>query len=140
MRSEGLRPNEITFLGALSACRRSGLPETALWETAMNRYAILPNLEHQTSLVAMFGCIGDFDKAMSAMGMILLDPRRSPDLWLALLGACRKLGNAKLGSVAFDHLLHQLHPMSMPQAMSSSPTTSSPSLACRTMREEAGGL
>jgi hypothetical protein len=61
------------------------------------------------SMVAMFGHVGDFDKAMSMMGMISLDPCHSPDLLLALLGACQKWGNAKLGFMAFNHLLQLDH-------------------------------
>ena len=102
MQSEGFSPDAIAFLSALNACTHSGkLNEVQSYYDIMStQYGITPKLEHQTCMVVGFGCTGNFDKAMSLIRTIPLS--NDPKLWLALLGACRKWGNVKLGMKAFD--------------------------------------
>ena len=58
-------------------------------------------------MIVVFGYEGHFDKAIS---MIKVMPCTDcPAVWLALLGACRKWGNVKLGILAFDQSLQLDH-------------------------------
>ena len=102
---EGLCPDNITFLCVLSACSHSGLVEEAErhYESMTRKYNIVPTLEHHMCMVTVFGCVGQFDKAMS-----IVETMPSCDcsaIWLALLGACRKWSNSRLGIFAFDQSL-----------------------------------
>ena len=105
MQSEGFHPNDITFLCLLSACSHSGLLDVAqkLFGNMAKRYGITPNLEHHTCMVVVFGCLGHFDKAMSLIKVMPSCCYRP--VWVALLAACRKWGNVKLGKLAFDEVL-----------------------------------
>ena len=103
MQCEGLSPNDITFLCVLNACSQSGLVDEAEMHfmNMGNEYGIKPNLEHHTWMVLIFASVGDFDKAMSVIKSIE-SLEYYPAVWLALLGACRKWSNSKLGIFSFD--------------------------------------
>jgi pentatricopeptide repeat protein len=109
MQSEGFSPDDITFLSVLTACNHAGLLDEAqsfFWNMS-REFGIRPSLEHHTSMVAVFGSAGQWDKAMSVIkSMPSLD---HPAVWLALLDACRKWGNVKLGKLSFDHVV-RAHP------------------------------
>ena len=57
-------------------------------------------------MIAVFGCAGHFDNAISVIKA--MPYFNDPTIWLTLLGACKKWGNVKLGLVAFDQTI-QLH-------------------------------
>ena len=102
MQTEGHTPDEVTFLCVLSACYHSGLLDEAeqLFGIMSREYGITPSIEHHTCMVMVFGAGGNFDKALSVIKAMSLSD--FPTIWVALLGACRKWGNAKLGILAFD--------------------------------------
>ena len=103
MRNEGISPNKVTFLCILVACSHSGLLDEAemLFEKMTKIYAINPEFEHHTCMVLVFGSRGNFDKAL----LIALQSCDHLEVWVALLGGCRKWGNVKLGSLAFDQAM-----------------------------------
>jgi pentatricopeptide repeat protein len=102
MQREGCSPNEVTLLCVLNACGHSGRWDEAqmYYDDMRNKYGLVPKLEHHTSMVILLGCAGKFRKAMSVIQAIPSSAR--PATWLALLGACRKWENVKLGKVAFE--------------------------------------
>jgi pentatricopeptide repeat protein len=105
MQCEGLSPNEVTFLSLLSGYGYSGNLDDAqiVFENMMTKYSITPNLDHHTCMVAIFGFSGYFDKAVSVM-KVMPSSDYLP-VWLALLGACRKWANVKLGKLVFDQAI-----------------------------------
>ena len=105
MQYEGLHPDEVTFVCVLSACSHSGLMKEAeiLFSNMARKYSVSPSIEHHNCMVIFLACAGHFDKAMLLIkGMA---SSQYPDLWLALLGACRKWANVKLGKLVFDQIL-----------------------------------
>jgi pentatricopeptide repeat protein len=104
MQNEGFSPNDITVLSVLSACSHVGLLDVArsLFRNMTTNYGITPNLEHHTCMVMTFGCVGHFDEAVSVVKAM---PSDYCAVWLALLGACKKWGNVKLGALAFDQVI-----------------------------------
>jgi pentatricopeptide repeat protein len=106
MQKEGLRPDDVAFVCVLNACTHSGNLDVAqrYYEAMSRNYGIVPKLEHHTCMVVIFGCAGRFDKVMSVIKTMSSSDETS--VWLALLGACRKWGNAKLGRLAFDQATH----------------------------------
>jgi pentatricopeptide repeat protein len=105
MQGEGLSPDAITFVCLLSACGHSGLLDEAQMQfgNMSVKYGISPSLEHFTCMVMVFGYAGLFAEAMSVIRSMACSDYSS--IWLALLAACKKWGNAKLGRFAFDHLI-----------------------------------
>jgi pentatricopeptide repeat protein len=102
MQSEGFSPDAVTLLCILSACGRSGLLDEAqeIFGNMASKYKVTPNVKHHTCMVVVFGYAGLFDKAMSVIEVMPSSDYH--DVWVALLGACRKWGNVELGIVAFD--------------------------------------
>ena len=105
MQREGLCANEVTFLSLLNACNHAGkLDEAQMhYESMYTKYHITPKLEHHTCMVVIFGCAGRFEKAMSVIKT--MSSSDHPSVWLALLSACRKWENVKLGILAFDQII-----------------------------------
>ena len=109
MQEDGLSPDEVTFLCVLSSCSHSGLLDKTqmLFKNMTRKYGIIPNVDHHNCMVVAFGHAGDFDNAISVIKA--LPSSDCPEVWLALLGACKKWGNVKLGKLAFDQAVQQDH-------------------------------
>ena len=105
MHIEGIVPNEVTFLCAMTACSHVGLWGEAemLFGNMTKMYGIVPSVDHHTCMVAVYGSSGHFEKVMSVIEVI--PSYDYPMLWLALLSACRTWGNVALGRLAFDHII-----------------------------------
>ena len=105
MQSEGLSPDHITFLSLLSACNHLGLLDEAqiLFMNMTRQYGIIPNLEHYTCMMVVFGGLGYVDDAM--LMMKVMPSSHDVAVWLALLSACRKWENVKLGRFAFSKVI-----------------------------------
>jgi pentatricopeptide repeat protein len=102
---EALVPDSITCLGVLTACCHSGHVDEArsVFRDMTEKYGIAPSSEHRTCMVVLLGCSGQFGTALSAME--LMPPADQLGTLLALLGACQKWGNVRLGKLAFDQAL-----------------------------------
>ena len=105
MKYEGFSPDAITFVSLLNACSHSGMVNEAetYYGNMSKKYGIAPNLEHHTSMVIIYCFEGHFDKAMSVMKMMPSCDYSA--VWFVLVDSCRKWGNMKLGSWAFEHSL-----------------------------------
>ncbi|KAF8411810.1 hypothetical protein HHK36_004369 [Tetracentron sinense] len=94
----GLKPNGITFLGVLSACRHAGLVEEAwaIFRSMGMEHRFEPRLEHYCCMVDLLGRAGCFEEAER----LIADMPYGPDqtLWGSLLGACGIHNNADLGN------------------------------------------
>lgn len=64
MMEEGFRPNEVTMMGVLSACNHCGLVEEGRrWFKTMERFGIVPQIEHYGCMVDLLGRAGCLDEA-----------------------------------------------------------------------------
>ncbi|CAN6468758.1 unnamed protein product [Victoria cruziana] len=104
MLEEGLRPDEVTFLGVLSACGHVGLIEEGkqYFESMNQVYGVNLTMEHHACMVGVLGRAGNLDEVKRFIeGMSLV-----PDalIWEAVLGACRVHGNVELGETAAEKL------------------------------------
>ena len=105
MLQDGITPNSVSFLSLLSSCSHSGLVDEGqmFFANMRKNYGITPTIGHYICMVDLFGRVGHFDKVMD-----LIKEMPSPDylpIWGALLGACRKWGNVRLGRLAFDRAI-----------------------------------
>ncbi|XP_077229213.1 putative pentatricopeptide repeat-containing protein At3g23330 [Tasmannia lanceolata] len=111
MLKENIRPNEITFVGVLSACSHAGLVEKghAYFRSMQDDHGIVPGVEHFTCVVDLLGRAGFLHQAknfihtsgISHLGVV----------WRALLSACRVHNNIEIGEWASKQLV-QLEPLS----------------------------
>ncbi|XP_062113879.1 putative pentatricopeptide repeat-containing protein At5g52630 isoform X2 [Humulus lupulus] len=101
----GVRPNQITFVGVLSACSHAGMVEEALgyFEMMQKQYKIKPVMDHYACLIAMFVRLGRLDEAFNFIKKMDFEP--SEFIWSTLVAGCRSHGNSELGFYAAEQLL-----------------------------------
>ncbi|PHT99393.1 Pentatricopeptide repeat-containing protein [Capsicum chinense] len=108
MEQAGFRPDDITFIGALSACSHGGLVEEGhKYFHAMSRiYAIQPKLEHYGCLIDLLGRAGLLSEAEIMISQI---PNKDNEIIIpiygALLSACRIYGNVDVGERVAELLM-----------------------------------
>ncbi|KAK1304690.1 Pentatricopeptide repeat-containing protein [Acorus calamus] len=97
MEREGIhRPDEVTFVGVLSACCHSGLVEQGRYnfKKLVSQYQLRPKIEHYSCMVDLLGRAGCLDEAFELVNNMTV-PLDSI-IWVSLLGACRTHCNIKL--------------------------------------------
>ncbi|XP_059630947.1 pentatricopeptide repeat-containing protein At3g13880 [Cornus florida] len=89
MKGCGIAPNQITFLGVLTACSHGGLVEEGLryFESMKKDHGIIPNEKHFTCIVDILGRAGRLADAENFIINSCFDD--VPVMWRALLSACR---------------------------------------------------
>ncbi|XP_062010882.1 pentatricopeptide repeat-containing protein At2g22410, mitochondrial-like [Rosa rugosa] len=105
MQEGGICPDEITFIGLLSACCHSGLLDLGRYyfDRMKSIYRLSPEIEHYACMVDLLGRRGCLEEAITLMrGMPM-----KPDIvvWGAMLGACRIHGNVDLAKLILKQLL-----------------------------------
>ncbi|XP_062186587.1 pentatricopeptide repeat-containing protein At5g48910-like [Phragmites australis] len=104
MTSEGLKPNEITFIGVLIACTHLGLvSEGKKYFSSMSEvHGVAPRVEHYGCMVDLLGRSGHIEEARQ----LIRDMPFEPDavIWRALLGACRIYKNVEVAEEAMAKL------------------------------------
>ncbi|XP_065859196.1 pentatricopeptide repeat-containing protein At2g22410, mitochondrial-like [Euphorbia lathyris] len=105
MISEGFKPDDITFVGVLSACSHSGLvPEGRAYFRDMERvFGVTPKREHYGCMIDLLGRVGLVEEAYELINMMPMEP--SEAAWGALLNGCRMYGNVELAKHAAEKLM-----------------------------------
>ncbi|KAL6009059.1 hypothetical protein ACLOJK_022286 [Asimina triloba] len=104
----GARPDEITFIGVLSACSHAG------WVDAGRRYFaqmtqvfhIKPRIEHYGCMVDLLSRAGLLDEARELIDAMPFEP--NDVVWGAVLGGCRIHKNAEMAGHVAGQLLTEL--------------------------------
>ncbi|XP_068660162.1 pentatricopeptide repeat-containing protein At4g33170 [Aristolochia californica] len=109
IRSLGIQPDGITFIGVLSSCSHSGLVSESYryFDLMCKDYNIEPKVEHYACLVdvlARAGLVSEAEKLIETMPF-----EGSASMYRALLGACRVKGDLEIGKRVADRLM-QLEP------------------------------
>ncbi|XP_075647406.1 pentatricopeptide repeat-containing protein At4g16470-like [Castanea sativa] len=88
MKTEGFKPNYVTFLSVLSACSHGGLLDEgwAYFSSMTKDYGIQPRGQHYAAIVDLLGRAGRLQEAYE---FVLKSPCKEHSvIWGALLGAC----------------------------------------------------
>ncbi|CAA2986140.1 pentatricopeptide repeat-containing At3g12770 [Olea europaea subsp. europaea] len=103
MKQAGVRPNDVTFVGLLTACNHSGLVEEG-WKffLCMKDYGVEPNDQHYSSVVDLLGRAGYIEKAYNFIVNMPIEPTVS--VWGALLSACKIYRHVSIGEYAAERL------------------------------------
>ncbi|XP_031488612.1 pentatricopeptide repeat-containing protein At1g31430 [Nymphaea colorata] len=98
MRRVALKPDDIAFIGILSACSHGGLVEEGqrYFNLMKNEYGFQPQVEHYGCMVDLLGRAGLLAKAEQLIEQIP-DASDCLPLWGSLLSACRIHGHVEMG-------------------------------------------
>ncbi|KAG0452585.1 hypothetical protein HPP92_025249 [Vanilla planifolia] len=109
MIEKNIKPNEISFLGVLSACSHEGLVEEGYkyFILMQNDYGMVPTIEHLTSMVDLLCRSGQLDEAKNFIQKYNLGEYSV--VWKALLSACRVHSDMQTARWASEQLV-QIQP------------------------------
>ncbi|XP_071725455.1 pentatricopeptide repeat-containing protein At1g56690, mitochondrial-like [Rutidosis leptorrhynchoides] len=107
--SLGVKPDDVTFIGILSACSYTGKINEGLeiFESMKSKYLVDPKIEHYACMVDLLGRGGRLDEAMDLIGNMPMEA--DAIIWGSLMGACRTHMNLEMAEVAAKKLV-QLEP------------------------------
>ncbi|MCL7033462.1 hypothetical protein MKW94_018994 [Papaver nudicaule] len=105
MKSLGIEPNHVTYVGVLSACSRVGFIEEAFhhYRTMESDYGIIPTMEHCSCIVDLLARAGRLEEAENFINQMQFHP--DSIVWKTLLAACATQKNVKIGKRAADGIL-----------------------------------
>ncbi|KAJ1259210.1 hypothetical protein BS78_10G137100 [Paspalum vaginatum] len=106
MRSEAhVVPDNITFVGVLSACNHGGMVKEArdLFDLMVSVYSIKPTVQHYTCLVDVLGHSGRFKEASDLIEGMSVEP--DSGIWGALLNGCKIHKNVELAELCLQKLI-----------------------------------
>ncbi|KAE8789817.1 pentatricopeptide repeat-containing protein [Hordeum vulgare] len=98
-------PDNITFVGVLSACNHGGMVEEAkeFFYLMVNAYSIKPTVQHYTCVIDVLGHTGRFEEAYDLIKGMSIEP--DSGIWGALLNGCKIHKNVELGELALQKLI-----------------------------------
>ncbi|XP_059634052.1 pentatricopeptide repeat-containing protein At1g08070, chloroplastic-like [Cornus florida] len=92
----GVPPDDVTFIGVLSACSHAGMIDQGLifFKAMTNVYGIVPQMQHYACMVDMYGRAGLLEKAEDFIKEMPVEA--DGPVWGALLNACKSHGNEEM--------------------------------------------
>ncbi|KAK0586765.1 hypothetical protein LWI29_011913 [Acer saccharum] len=110
MREKSIEPNDVTFIGVLSACSHAGLVDEGRgFFVSMSRdFGIDPRTEHYGCMVDILGRAGLIAEAYQFIKTMPIQPNAV--IWRTLLASCRAHENVEIGEESLKNLV-RLEPM-----------------------------
>lgn len=111
MEKARIKPDEVTFLGVLTACSHAGWVDEGrqIFDIMMNRYGIQPRSDHCACMIDLLGRWGFLKEAEEFIGELRFEPDAM--IWATYLGACKIHGDEIRGQYAAEKLI-ELEPKS----------------------------
>ncbi|XP_058760455.1 pentatricopeptide repeat-containing protein At3g09040, mitochondrial-like [Vicia villosa] len=105
MTQSNVAPDDVTFLGVLTACSHAGLVSEGrrIFDNMVNYYGICPRVDHYACMVDLLGRWGFLEEAEGFIDKLDVEPNAM--IWANLLGACRIHGDEKRGQKAAEKLI-----------------------------------
>ncbi|KAL1803116.1 hypothetical protein ACET3Z_031763 [Daucus carota] len=104
MLAEGIKPNEISFVGLLTACSHAGLLNEGIhyFMVMKEEFGIKPQVEHFTCMVDLFGRSGRLDDIKDFISKNKISNVAS--VWRSFLSSCRIHRNIEMAKWVSDKL------------------------------------
>ncbi|KAJ4708007.1 Pentatricopeptide repeat [Melia azedarach] len=104
MQRAKVQPNDITFIGLLSACAHAGFWNEGLmyFDSMKKDYHIQPKIQHYGCLVDLLGRSGCLDQALNIIKKMPMNA--DSKIWGSLLSSCRTYSNLEIAVIAMEHL------------------------------------
>ncbi|KAI6702447.1 hypothetical protein NL676_011583 [Syzygium grande] len=105
MATEGVIPNDATFVGVLTCCSHAGMVDRAreLFASMSMDHQIEPKLEHYGCMVDLLGRSGCVREAFDLIRKMPMKPNAA--LWGSVLSACRTHGDMELAELTVKELI-----------------------------------
>ncbi|XP_010943720.3 pentatricopeptide repeat-containing protein At2g27610 [Elaeis guineensis] len=104
MQMESIKPNEITFIGVLSACAHVGLVKQGqCYFDLMKGCGIIPRIDHFACMVDLFARAGLVERAYEFIKSMPIQPNKV--IWRSLMAGCKTHGNLGIGLNAARQIL-----------------------------------
>ncbi|PKA46219.1 Pentatricopeptide repeat-containing protein [Apostasia shenzhenica] len=100
-----INPDDITFLGVLTACSHAGLTSKGrgFFELMKRKYGLYPRVHHYACMIDLLGRGGYLEKAEELIGNLPFEADGS--IWGTMLAACRMHGDSERGELAAENLI-----------------------------------
>lgn len=104
MLEEGLKPDDVVYVGVLTACSHSGLVEegTKYFDRMRIEHQIEPTIQHYGCMVDLMGRAGLIREALGLIKNMPMEPNEV--IWRSLLSSCKIHQNVELGERAAENL------------------------------------
>lgn len=95
-------PDEVTFVGLLSACGHAGLVEPGrdIFQRMEAEYGVVPVMEHYSCMVDLLGRAGRLQEAQE-----VAEQAKEAGVWRAYLAACKMHGKTEQAVVAAEQVV-----------------------------------
>ncbi|KAF6134024.1 hypothetical protein GIB67_038315 [Kingdonia uniflora] len=105
MRKVGVKPDGVSFLGALVGCSHAGLVNKArqLFQDMENAYGVQRELKHYGCMVDLLGRAGFIEEALEMIERTQM--KGDVFVWGGLLGGCKTHGNVKVAEIAAEKMI-----------------------------------
>nr|XP_004246925.1 pentatricopeptide repeat-containing protein At3g53360, mitochondrial [Solanum lycopersicum]XP_010326034.1 pentatricopeptide repeat-containing protein At3g53360, mitochondrial [Solanum lycopersicum] len=105
MRYLAVKPNQVTFVGVLTACSHVGRVKEGwqLFRAMETEFGIIPTREHCCCVVDMLARAGCIEEAEAFINQMEIDP--DIVVWKTLLAACKTRNNLDVGKRAAEKIL-----------------------------------
>lgn len=109
MQKENIEPDEVTFLGVLSACNHGGLVNEGrrYFKQMIEEFSIQPTEKHYACMVGILGRCGFLEEAHEMILTMHVAPTSA--VWGAMLAACNVHLNVEMAEIAASELF-QIEP------------------------------
>ncbi|RZC27909.1 pentatricopeptide repeat-containing protein At1g31920-like [Glycine soja] len=112
MLEEGLTPDDVVYVGVLSACSHAGLVKEGFqcFNRMQFEHMIKPTIQHYGCMVDLMGRAGMLKEAYDLIKSMPIKP--NDVVWRSLLSACKVHHNLEIGEIAADNIfkLNQHNP------------------------------
>jgi pentatricopeptide repeat protein len=110
MLKENLKPDNVTFIGVLSACVHANLIEQGheYFDSISKQHGMIPTLDHYACMINLLGRSGYMDKAVDLIEGMPHEPNCL--IWSTLLSVSAIKGDIKQAEMAARHLF-ELDPL-----------------------------
>ncbi|XP_030493391.2 pentatricopeptide repeat-containing protein At1g08070, chloroplastic [Cannabis sativa] len=105
MQQNNVVPNDVTFIGVLSACSHAGLVDEGrkYFLSMSNDYDIEPRIEHYGCMVDIFGRAGLIEEACEFIQNMPIQPNAV--VWRTLLASCRVHKKVEIGEESLKNII-----------------------------------
>ncbi|KAK7293792.1 hypothetical protein RJT34_16666 [Clitoria ternatea] len=109
MVEQGIQPDDVAFIGVLSACSHSGLVDKGrcYFDFMEKSYGIVPKIEHYGCMVDLLSRAGLVNEALEFVQAMPVEVKPNQIIWRSIITACHARGHLKLAKGISKELIRK---------------------------------